>query len=324
MNESDSKTISALRFPLAVMVVAIHSYFTLDGWSYDAVSTQGLGCNLAQFFMIAISNVLTHIAVPTFFLISGYLFFVNFGDCSCQVWKKKYSSRIKTLVVPYIIWIFLYIIWLFLGDFKTISSEGIINWLKAQGGIKMFWNSYMWNLDRLDLWGQPAISSSPVLIPFWFLRDLIVCVVFCPLFYLFFKKTNSNIVKIVAYIVLGGLYFTQTSLRLPGFSSASFFFFGIGTTLSLADKSIIDVFSKRRFLIWSIFVVLLVIEVAFNGHNTLLGNIIYPFYVFIGVASILALKPHSGGGTIASHFSFLHPMSLSSLTLVYCCQRRCA
>lgn len=52
---------------------------------------------------IAFSRV-THIAVPTFFLISGFLFFVNFQEWSWEGYKKKMSSRVKTLLIPYVFW----------------------------------------------------------------------------------------------------------------------------------------------------------------------------------------------------------------------------
>lgn len=101
MNVTDSKKIDELRFPMAVMVVAIHSYIVIDGWSYTNIVNQGIGSNVAHFFMIAIAHVLAHVAVPTFFLISGYLFFNNFEDGGGKIWKKKIRSRVYSLFVPY-------------------------------------------------------------------------------------------------------------------------------------------------------------------------------------------------------------------------------
>lgn len=92
ISDNDSRTISSLRFPLAVMVVAIHSFITIKGWDYNCIATQGLGSNVAVFIMIFFSHVLCHIAVPTFFLISGFLFFTNFGSGNFTSWKKNRGS----------------------------------------------------------------------------------------------------------------------------------------------------------------------------------------------------------------------------------------
>jgi peptidoglycan/LPS O-acetylase OafA/YrhL len=131
MNNADSKAISSIRFPLAVMVMAIHSYFAISGWALSDVKNYGLGCNSAQFFIISISHVIAQIAVPTFFLISGFLFFSHFGDGGSRVWKRKISNRIKTLLVPYLLWILLYIGYSALSGYKTILQDGLVEWLRS-------------------------------------------------------------------------------------------------------------------------------------------------------------------------------------------------
>lgn len=299
MKDTDSKTIEAVRFPLAVMVVAIHSYFAIEGWSYYEVANQGLGSNVAQFFMIAIGHVLTHIAVPTFFLISGYLFFQNFGDGKIDIWIRKLKSRVSTLMIPYIVWIILYILWKIGLSYQTVLQEGLIL-LQSLGGVKMFWCSSTWNLDRVDVWGNPAVASSPVLVPFWFMRDLIVCAFLAsPVFYFVFRRETRKWVRIVSLVILAFLYFTQTSLYLPGLSSTSLFYFGLGAYLSLQDKSIIETFSRHKQLLWIFFCMLFITEVALDGHNTTIGNIIYPFFVFTGVMSLFNITPSkSWGGAI--------------------------
>lgn len=290
MSEADSKAISAIRFPLAVMVVAIHSYIAIDGWSYNAVANQGIGSNVAQFFMIAIAHVLTHVAVPTFFVISGYLFFNNFGE-GIDIWKQKYKSRIKTVIVPYLLWIILYIIYFMIRGYKGIITSGIGEWLQSHGGFRMFWCSETWNLDRVDLWGNPAIAYAPFLVPFWFLRDLIVCIAISPIFFYLFNKNSLQGIRLLGLIIISFLYFTQTSLRIPGLSSSSIFFFGIGSALSLNNKSLVETFARHKRKVWALFMILLIIEVALDGHNTFLGNNIYPFYVAVGVYSMFPIKP---------------------------------
>lgn len=98
-----SSAIDLLRFPLAIMVIFIHmnpNVINLLEADFGLLTTQGF----YNVIGILLSHVLTHIAVPTFFLISGFLFFVNFQEWSWEGYKKKMSSRVKTLLIPYVFW----------------------------------------------------------------------------------------------------------------------------------------------------------------------------------------------------------------------------
>ena len=125
-------------------------------------------------------------------------------------------------------------------------DAGLLAWLQEKGGLSMFWSSNHWNLDRVDLWGNPDIASSPILVPFWFMRDLIVCVFLTPLFWLVFKKQNAIWIKVVGSTILAVLYFTQTSFGMPGLSSNALFYFGIGSALSINEAGICNSIGKWR------------------------------------------------------------------------------
>ena len=76
----DSQVIHTLRFPLVCLVVAVHSFSFIKGWNIDHLELSSLsGADLYSLFCISISMTLAHIAVPTFFVISGYLFFKDFS-----------------------------------------------------------------------------------------------------------------------------------------------------------------------------------------------------------------------------------------------------
>lgn len=83
--ELQSRAIDVMRFPLAVMVVAIHTYFneSLNLRGTEIPFTGEWAHELITFFSI----VLTDAAVPAFFVISGYLFFMKTIPDAC----KKYD-----------------------------------------------------------------------------------------------------------------------------------------------------------------------------------------------------------------------------------------
>lgn len=307
LTEQDSILISSVRFPLAVMVVAIHAFIPISGWDYYSVSMQGAGSNIAAFSMIALSHVFCHIAVPTFFLISGFLFFANFANGGRIIWRKKIIGRTKSLLIPYILWICIYVLYLVVLDYRDVFELGLLDWIKGRGGLSVFWCSNKWNLSRIDLWGNPAVSSSPILVPFWFMRNLLVCICFTPLYWYIFQKDSGKVLRIIGIITLSILYLSQTSLIIPGFSSSSFFYFGIGSLLGLNERSLCLEASKFKMLGYVSFGVLFLAEICLDGHNTYIGNLIYPFFVVSGVVSIINIvsyKKRVWGGQKYTFFIF--------------------
>ena len=75
-----------------VVLVVIHAYPFMYGNGRD---WEFWFCNF-------VSMKLCIMILPTLFLISGYLFFVNLVDASS--YGTKIKSRIKRLVVPYVAW----------------------------------------------------------------------------------------------------------------------------------------------------------------------------------------------------------------------------
>ena len=97
-----SKTIDYLRFPMALAVVFIHSPgdVPMSPVHYDAFTWP----DFYNLLRIVFSHVLTHIAVPVFYVISGYLYFLNVKQWSKSEYKRKSRSRLYTLVIPYLLW----------------------------------------------------------------------------------------------------------------------------------------------------------------------------------------------------------------------------
>ena len=97
-DDLQSQVIDWLRFPLAVAVVFIHSFGNPPVEDISLLQIDPLtGENLFHWVRICLSHVATHIAVPTFFVISGYLFFRKVDNWNMQVYRKKMKSRFHTL-----------------------------------------------------------------------------------------------------------------------------------------------------------------------------------------------------------------------------------
>lgn len=95
-NSIKSNTIEWLRFFCIAAVVLIHA----AGFNEIISCHHGVYDTVRILFSLGLCQV----AVPIFFLISGYLFFVRLEEWDTGIWTGKLKKRIKTLLIPYLIW----------------------------------------------------------------------------------------------------------------------------------------------------------------------------------------------------------------------------
>ena len=95
-NNLQSQTINWLRFPLIVLVVFIHNQGKGTSLS-DVIIPWGAmqGTDYYNLLRLFITSVFARIAVPTFFIISGYLFFIKIDSFNYRIYKSKIRQRIK-------------------------------------------------------------------------------------------------------------------------------------------------------------------------------------------------------------------------------------
>jgi surface polysaccharide O-acyltransferase-like enzyme len=101
--ELQSATIDLLRFPLIFMVIFIHLSYTavhLPDADSPLFSEQGI----LNLLYLLLSDGICRLAVPTFFIISGFLFFINVTDFTWEQYKYKIKRRFRSLVIPYFLW----------------------------------------------------------------------------------------------------------------------------------------------------------------------------------------------------------------------------
>ena len=291
-----SELISFVRFPLAISVVMGHCFFRIKGWQYDKLAEQGFGSNVVMEFILSTRNIFLFV-VTLFFLISGYLFFLHLEEWNSNGWLRKMKRRLWTLFIPYVLWNTLYILYNIGPEIWECLIQGkpwtvVKAWVDDHGGwIGLYWNARSIGAGQVDIWGHPAHTTVPILLPFYFIRDLIVVDLFTPLFHFLLRSRDGKVspYAIVTMALLAFLYCTQTSFIIPGFTAEAFFFFGWGAFLSLNRFELSDVFYARR---WSFAIVTLILYIAMicNGFiYSRTGRIIYPFYIVFEVITIINL-----------------------------------
>lgn len=264
-----SQIISLYRFPMCVLVVFIHTTFTMEG----------------DFLQIAISHVLSQAAVPSFFFFSGFLFFHDTDVFNRAVYFYKIRKRFYSLVIPYFMWISIWIgIKLLLlcknhGDPNEFF--GIESWYDWP---RLLWDSARFMTENVDWIGNPVYITAPVLVPLWYLRDLIVVSLHTPiLFYLI------NVFKELPIVFFALAYITHIWPIHSGITNVALFFFSFGAYFSIIKMDFVALFRRFEYISYSVFVILFVVEIAFDGSHTSFGFFIHPFFVVSEFVSLVCI-----------------------------------
>lgn len=278
-----SSTIEFLRFPLAVMVLVIHmtpNVVSLADADFKLLSGHGL----YNAFAIMGSHVITHLAVPTFYMISGYLFFVNVNEWSWDVYKTKIRKRISTLFVPYMLWnIIPFVIMI---TYMVISAyvcgttmSDVVTYVKDE--CWRFFYVYKDWTEGVDWLGYEVVNSAPIDGPLWFLRDLIVVTLLTPVIYLVISRGQK-----IAIWILFLAYVSRVWVNVQGISILAVFFFSLGAYFAINKSSIISFADRYKYFFVPTSVVLMFVTTVYNGDNTVTGQYFYPFYVSSGVFTL--------------------------------------
>lgn len=284
-----SLVIDWLRFPLAIFVVFIHN-FGSEQLNFNTLHSSPFVLeSIYNFLRIALSNVCTRIAVPVFFMFSGFLFFYKIKDFNISVYWQKLRKRFSSLLIPYICWIVLYII--YLEFFDIIKGKSIVDIFYDRGELHLFWNSFVWAKNSQNWLGWNTPMSAPILTPLWFVRDLMIVMLFTPIIYYCIKK-----LKFIPIILLAIFYVTGVWVELfPGFSIISFFWFSLGAYFSISRIDMVVSIYKLRYFFYLVSFCLIFPLLWFNGNvgdrfvPNMFAQKLYPFFIISASFSLLCI-----------------------------------
>ena len=247
-DELQSKTISFLRFPLIVGVVFIHFNLVKMGLSAHGIS---YCAGYPEWFYLLIrffSEVLPSMAVPMFFLFSGYLFFYR-TDFDGVIYKTKLRKRINTLLIPFVLWnvVGALMIAMYKIPFLQAVLPGAANAdieLSPMRILNIFYNKD----NSILVQAAPPVRNTPYPIdaPLWFLREVMAAVVLTPIIFHSIRKIGGWFV-----VLMGILWVVVVPMVLPGgyFSllSRALFFFSWGAYYSIGKRNFVAELRKWKF-----------------------------------------------------------------------------
>ena len=263
-----SHSIDRLRFPLTCGVVFIHCQIKGD----IAVSGQSVPTPDALWYDAIInlfSYVIPSIAVPIFFIISGYLFFKE-GTFNKNLYLTKLKKRFRTLVIPYLIWntfavlIFIFIrIPAFHSWFPNTSLDEITIPKLLSGGY----------------WARQG-DGFPFDFPLWYVRELIVMVIISPLLYAAVKKTRG-----LFLIFLTICYFFLVMPKGFNYTLTACLFFSLGIYVRCHPITIDYV--KRMNFIKYVYLLLAVVDLYTATYGLCqINRYVHLLTIFSGILTV--------------------------------------
>jgi len=280
-DELQSKTIDFLRFPLIVGVVFIHTDFS-DIVMTGVKQISFVNYPLFSHIFFLFSKVIFEVCVPLFFFISGFLFFYKTAGFSTEIYLRKLKNRVRSLLIPYVFWnllviLFLLLAQLFLSGSLVSGRNKLITDYSLQDWLWSFWDTSQIN---------PNLRKSlPINSPFWFIRDLMVVVLFSPIVYILIKKLRAY-----AVIILGLLWIFNPFFYLPGLSTVSFFFFTAGAYFSINTKNFARGMRPMLSIVVPLYLLLVAAQLIFLNKSWWVD--LYCAGICIGLIATVSVVAH--------------------------------
>ena len=303
VSESSSNAIFYLRAILALMVVNIHAVNNEVHFQSGNIQFENaIWLNNLEFFL---SQIVSRMAVPAFFLISSYFLYRKSFD-----WFENVKKKFFSLMLPYFLINSLWILFFWIGqslprlsEYFTmtenyISSWGIGAWLKAYG-----------------------INSTPLVANLWFLRDLFVLNILAYVFLIIIKKAPR-----LTLILVLLFWLTPFQTHIFCLDKQAVCFWVIGAFFSIQGINIDYVIKKVNFVYICFAYVILMFADFFTQkavYNSVLhgGEIVVGFIFWYLLIDTLSKKMDLKLLSIISTYSFgiylFHEYSLNILNKLY-------
>lgn len=249
ISKENSEHIRAISFLCALMVVAIHcTSVTKEWWSGQQAVPQWIAL-----LQIIGSDTVVRFAVPWFFIVSGFFLVKNLDVTACvengakvfavfKWWKGIVGKRLLTLGIPYLLWNVIYYLFKF-----------------ATGKYGFEWRHCLDQLVGYDLYGVPACGQ------FWYVRALIVYIVFSPLFVMMLWHRVVGAVFLLSLLTCWflGIGLPIRYMQITDFSYMAYF--GTGVYLSLSGTDLRKRFSRPAFAVCAAIFVASLFGVVYGG-----------------------------------------------------------
>lgn len=252
-----------------VLLVFVHGY-TIEPRYLQAWTQPMEPLGFTSFIEYLFSNGLLRFRIPMLFVISGFLFAMH----DAQPYGQRIQKRVRTLVVPYLLWSALHIAILYAMETDPtmrgwVGNSGIA-WTPPDHGL-------LHDADIGPLFGRWLMWPLPYQL--WFIRVLFLLNLLYPLIWMAIKKPiGAKIFFTLAF--LAWLHY----VGLPFIEGEGMLFFALGIWLQKSGFNIESPKPWLRPLPWAIVMVVTALAktwLAFEGQRLNIGNAVFPLMGYL-------------------------------------------
>ncbi len=174
------------------------------------------------------------------------------------------KSRLFTLLIPYVLWNIIKLLFLCKAlplELMGLRPSGAVSaTLEKALPVSMFWDYCSWGGGNVDWLGNPIPRmTGPILLAFWFMRDLIVVVACTPVIFWLVKRFGLVAVSLFGLCCFSGVW--------PDIdvTSRSFFYFSLGAWFSIHGRDICESLYPFRWVFYSFYLLMLLPMVYLYG-----------------------------------------------------------
>ena len=293
ISEAASQKIKNMSLLCAMLVVAIHVPWPSEmplslGWLID----KGVKGGIAR------------IAVPFFFVISGFFLVQHLDEHGW--WKRETAKRIKSLVVPFVIWSLAYVLATIplsvIADIIAHRPFGTsICIMKAEGWPLLF---------GFDL------TEFPMHVPLWYVRCLFLFVLSAGAFKWVVDRWGCAWLAIAFAFALVQNHIPNENWRQffrMGYSASGIFYFSVGIMIGPRKFKMLG--SKPAFACTAIGVMLLIAKMVFAYHGwrgeIAIGKLSLPFLIYAVWHYMSAARWPAWLTSCSFPIFLIHPIMLS-------------
>ncbi len=229
MTQYLSVKLKVLSFISIILVIYIHTYYTEGESMSSLMAVEGFW-----------GKGICLVAVPLFYVISGYLFFLKCPNGLHSIWPKM-AKRVRTLLVPYMLmntfailfYVILNLMVLVSPTLNSVVNFHILDTISQQGIVKSLLAFY---------WTDPTAFQ------LWFVRDLMVVIIFAPLIYILLRYMVKGFLGLILFFVIEAILLTL-AIKLSAYFGAAFWFIAGGFIVMHPE---IRITAKNANLCWVI------------------------------------------------------------------------
>lgn len=271
----NSMSVNVLRFPLAIMILVGHVLYM-----------PVVGGSLYELLNKSLYGFIEEYAVSIYFFIAGYVFFYNIVSFDRETYFYKLKKRIKTIVVPYLIWNTIAIV-------LTVCKKSVVKYVYSNAGgptdlhlsIINILKCY-WNYDGMLVDNHSVNYGTPLNSPLWFLRSLMILALLSPLLYRILKSGFG-----VIFVILTGCLWLAVRPCEPSSVADymfyqcvwSMFFFSWGGVMSINKISTDNIFGVKFKVSILLYVIFGLLSAILISKYPTVGSIIKGVAMITGV-----------------------------------------